>query len=177
MSAFGTEQTKLTSTALLWYSFGMLGYGLQEMLNKAFYAEQNGKTPMRVSIVGIGINVALSFLLVRGFRLGIAGLPMAASVAANLIAVVLAFLLNRKYRIFDKAFFMNLGKFMICGILMTVTISFIRMHLEFSDNLAGRFLLLAIPACVGGVVYLISAFLLRTKEIAMLKEMVTKGRK
>ncbi len=175
--AFGEEQTYLTSTALLWYSFGMLGYGLQEMLNKAFYAEQNGKTPMQVSIVGIGINVLLSFLLVRGFHLGIAGLPMAASVAANLIAVVLAVLLNRKYPVFDKAFFINLGKFVFSGTLMAITIIFVRMPLAFSDNLLGRLLMVVIPACVGGVVYIISAVVLRTREITMVKEMVTKGRK
>ena len=173
---FGPEQTTLTATALLWYSFGMLGYGMQEMLNKAFYAEQNGKTPMRVSVVGIGVNVALSFLLVRGLRLGIAGLPMAASVAANFIAIVLAVLLNRKHPIFNRRFFINLGKLCICGGLMAVAIWFVRMPLSFADSLLGRFMTLAVPAFVGFCVYLISAFVLRTDEIMLAKQLIKKGR-
>lgn len=174
--AFGAEQTALTATALLWYSFGMLGYGMQEMLNKAFYAEQNGKTPMRVSVVGICVNVALSFLFVRGFGLGIAGLPMAASVAANFIAVVLAVLLNRKYPVFDRGFFVNLGKLLISGALMLITIYFVRTPLAFSDGFFGRLLSLVIPAGVGFFVYLIAAFLLRADEMKLAKQFITKGR-
>lgn len=132
--AFGPEQTHLTSTALLWYSFGMLGYGMQEILNKAFYAGQNGKTPMRVSVVGIGVNVALSFLLVRAFHLGIAGLPMAASLASNLIAVVLAIILNRQYKIFDKPFFLNFSKFVICGTAMAAILFLVRKACVFSNS-------------------------------------------
>lgn len=174
--AFGPEQTTLTATALLWYSFGMLGYGMQEMLNKAFYAEQNGKTPMRVSVVGICVNIALSFILVRGMRLGIAGLPAAASVAANFIAIVLAVLLNRKYPIFTHRFLINIGKFVLCGSLMAITIYFVRMPISFPDHLLGRFLSLLIPAGAGFVVYMVCAYVLRVDEISMAKQLLMKGR-
>lgn len=175
--AFGPEQTKLTATALLWYSFGMLGYGMQEMLNKAFYAEQNGKTPMRVSVIGIGVNVALSFLLVRGLNLGIAGLPLAASVAANFIAIVLAILLNRKHRIFRIGFFLNLGKLILCATMMVLAILTTQHLLHFSDGFVGRFMTLLIPSAVGFVLYMAGAFLLRTEEITMIKQLIKKGRK
>lgn len=174
--AFGSEQTSLTATALLWYSFGMLGYGLQEMLNKAFYALQNGKTPMRVSIVGIGLNVALSFVLVRVFSLGIAGLPMAASIAANFIAIVLAVLLNQKNRIFDKPFFYNFGKFVFCGLLMTITVLLTKQLISFPDTMSGRFMTLLVPSAAGGVVYILFAFLTKTEELQALTSMVKKGR-
>ena len=175
--AFGAEQTAITSTALLWYSFGMLGYGMQEMLNKAFYAGQNGKTPMRVSVTGIALNVALSFLFVRAFGLGIAGLSMAASVAANFIAVVLAVRLNQTYKIFDKAFFINFGKCLLSGVLMTAVIFLTRGLVSFSDSFSGRFFTLLVPSAAGFVVYLIAAFVLQTDEVKQLLQMVTKGRK
>lgn len=175
--AFGPEQTGLTATALLWYSFGMLGYGMQEMLNKAFYAQQNGKTPMRISVVGIGVNIALSFLLVRGFHLGIAGLPMAASVAANFIAVVLAIRLNKTYPIFDRSLFLNMAKLMLCGVCMAITVCFVRMPFAFADTLLGRLWTLLLPAAAGGIVYLIGAILLRTDEMKLVKQLVKKGRK
>lgn len=175
--AFGPEQTKITSTALLWYSFGMLGYGMQEMLNKAFYAGQNGKTPMRVSMAGIALNVALSFLFVKAFDLGIAGLPMAASVAANFIAVVLAVLLNKNYKVFDKLFFLNFGKLIISGAAMVLVVFFTQGLISFSDSLIGRFMTLLVPLAAGFVVYLIAAFALKTDEVRQVQQLITKGRK
>lgn len=175
--AFGPEQTAMTATALLWYSFGMLGYGIQEMLNKAFYAKQNGKTPMHVSVFGIATNVALSFLLVRGFRLGIAGLPMAASIATNLIAVILAVLLNRQYKIFDKHFFVNSAKLVLCSIAMVAGLYYTANLVAFSDSLIGRFLSLAVPACAGGVLYLVLAFVLRTNETEKIRQIIHVERK
>lgn len=175
--AFGPEQTQITSTALLWYSFGMLGYGLQEMLNKAFYAGQNGKTPMRVSVCGIALNVALSFLFVRGLNLGIAGLPMAASVAANFIAVVLAVLLNKKYKVFGRPFFFNFAKLLASGGAMWAALAITRRFVTFSDSLMGRFFTLAVPALAGLAVYLICAVVLKTNEVRQIKQLISKGRK
>ena len=174
--AFGAEQTALTSTALLWYSFGMLGYGMQEMLNKAFYAGQNGKTPMRVSIFGIAVNIIFSFLLVRVFHLGIGGLPMAASIAANVIAVVLAVILNKHYKLFDRSFCFNLGKLMISGIAMMVSLYIVKGFCSFGDTILGRFLAFCVPAGIGFIVYLAVTVIVKTREIKQLKQLITKER-
>ena len=171
--AFGTEQTSLTSTALLWYSFGMLGYGLQEMLNKAFYAEQNGKTPMRVSVVGIALNIALSFIFVRILKTGIAGLPAAASVASIFMSVTLAVILCKKYKVFDKDFFINLLKMAISAVCMIILVIALSV-LEFSDSFIGRLLDFVVPSAAGGVAYVVSAFLLKTKETEMVLSILRK---
>ncbi|MBO5930090.1 MAG: murein biosynthesis integral membrane protein MurJ, partial [Clostridia bacterium] len=147
--AFGPEQTHFTATALLWYSFGMLGYGMQEMLNKAFYAGQNGKTPMRVSVFGIAVNVAFSFLLVRGLNLGIGGLPMAASIAANVIAVVLAVILNKQYKLFDRSFCTNLGKLIVSGAVMMGSLYIVKSVCSFGDDMLGKLLAFGVHAIIG----------------------------
>ena len=167
--AFGKEQTELTSVALLWYSFGMLGYGLQEMLNKAFYAEQNGKTPMRVSVIGILLNIALSFVFVRVINTGIMGLPLAASIASTFMALVLAILLSRRYRIFNKDFMFNILKLAISaavmiGVMMPIS------AVSFSDSFIGRCLAFLVPALAGFTAYIVLVFVLRTNEVkAVLK--------
>lgn len=171
--AFGAEQTSLTSTALLWYSFGMLGFGLQEMLNKAFYAEQNGKTPMRVSVVGILLNIALSFTFVRGLNIGIAGLPMAASIASTFMAVVLAVILGKKYTVFDKEFFINLLKIIIAAAVMVAVVMLLS-GVTYNDSFLGNFLTLAVPSAAGFAGYIVIALLLKTNEIKMILEMFNK---
>ena len=164
--AFGKEQTELTSVALFWYSFGMLGYGLQKMLNKAFYAEQNGKTPMRVSVVGILLNISLSFALVRGFNMGIAGLPLAASVASVFMALVLAVLLGRKYKIFDRGFLLNLLKVIVSAALM-ISVVLATSVIGYGDGFLGKLLAVSIPSAAGFVAYIILAAILKTDETKM----------
>lgn len=171
--AFGPEQTKLTGTALLWYSVGMLGYGLQEMLNKAFYARQDGKTPMRVSVIGILLNIALSFIFVRAMNTGISGLPAAASFASLFMAIVLSILLQRRLKIFDKSFILNFVKILISGIIM-VLVMIPLSKIGFENNFIGKFLSLIVPATVGVIAYIISAFLLRCSETNLVLNILKK---
>lgn len=171
--AFGVEQTMLTSTALLWYSFGMLGYGLQEMLNKAFYAEQNGKTPMRVSVIGISLNIALSFVFVRVLNIGIAGLPMAASVASLFMACTLTILLNKRYKIFDKKFIINFAKIIISGGVMAIVMMTLS-KVVFSDSFIGNFLSLSVPSVVGFLAYLLMVIFLKTDEVRIISNLFIK---
>ena len=175
--AFGEEQTRLTSNALFCYSFGMLGFGLQEMLNKAFYAEQNGKTPMRVSVVGILLNVTLSFVFVRVFNLGISGLPIAASVAANFIALTLALILNKKHKVFDKAFVFNLLKMASSGVFMIAAMYIVNIFCDFGTTFVGTFLNIAIPSFVGLIVYIMLAFISKTEETKIVTDILKKRRK
>lgn len=171
--AFGSEQTALTSTALLWYSFGMLGYGLQEMLNKAFYAEQNGKTPMIVSVVGISLNIVLSFVFVRALDTGIAGLPAAASVASTFMALVLAVILNRSCLVFDKDFIVNLLKMVLSAVVMIFMVG-LSSKISFADDFMGRFLALFVPSAVGFLAYIFMAVLLKSNETKMIFDILRK---
>ena len=43
----------------------MIGYGLMEILNKAFYAMQDAKTPMYISGIAIVLNIILSIIFVK----------------------------------------------------------------------------------------------------------------
>jgi len=95
---FNAQSTALTSTALFCYSFGMLGYGMQEMANKGFYALHDGKTPMRVAIWGIAVNIILSVIFVNVLKVGLGGLAVSAAIAANVIGFSLLFILNRRHR-------------------------------------------------------------------------------
>ena len=108
--------------------------------------------------------------------MGIAGLPMAASVAANFIAVVLAVLFNKKYKVFGRPFFFNFAKLLASGGAMWAALAITRRFVAFSDSLMGRFFTLAVPALAGLAVYLICAVVLKTNEVRQLKQLISKGR-
>lgn len=80
---FDVNSTMITSTVLFFYSFGMIGFAIQEIINKGFYALHDTKTPMIISVFGMSLNVFLSIMLVKA--IGIGGLALASSIASTFI--------------------------------------------------------------------------------------------
>lgn len=78
--AFDNNAVILTSSALFFYSIGMVGFGLREILSRAFYSLQDTKTPMINAAIGMLLNIVLNIIL--SSYMGIAGLALATSIAA-----------------------------------------------------------------------------------------------
>jgi putative peptidoglycan lipid II flippase len=79
---FQVYDTQQTATALSCYAIGLVGYAALKVLNPAFYALGDARTPMMVSIVSILINYATAVSLIRFAGFGHAGLALATSVVA-----------------------------------------------------------------------------------------------
>lgn len=112
---FTAENTAITGTALFFYSFGMVGYAICEVLNKSFYALSDGRTPMMTSLIGIVVNFGMAALLVGGLKMGVGGLALASAVSSLTIAACLLFMINKRRRgVITAAFIVNLIKILIC---------------------------------------------------------------
>lgn len=92
--AFDENAVKLTSTALFFYSIGMLGAGLREIFARGFYSLQDTKTPMINASLGVVLNIILNLTLSR--FLGIGGLALATSISAIFTTVLLGFSFHKK---------------------------------------------------------------------------------
>ena len=88
-------QWQITARALCFMSLGMVGYGIQNVLSRAFYAQQNGKTPMISGAISILVNLLLCLLLSQ--RLDVAGLSIATAASSTVSAVLLLIPMMRKY--------------------------------------------------------------------------------
>ncbi len=62
---FTEASTQLISWALLWYSAGLVGHCIVEILARAFYAMHDTKTPVLVGSVAMGLNVVFSCALLQ----------------------------------------------------------------------------------------------------------------
>jgi putative peptidoglycan lipid II flippase len=97
---FTEASTQLISWALLWYSAGMVGHCIVEILARAFYAMHNTKTPVLVGAAAMGLNVLFSVLFSGWFaRIGWmphGGLALANSLATGLEAACLLILMRRR---------------------------------------------------------------------------------
>lgn len=86
---FGSPQT---ATTLGWFAGVIVFQSLFFLVARVYYALQDTKTPLYVSIAAIGLNVFLSILLAKGH--GVAGLAMAQSVTAALETIILLGILH-----------------------------------------------------------------------------------
>ncbi|MCB9228320.1 MAG: murein biosynthesis integral membrane protein MurJ [Deltaproteobacteria bacterium] len=91
--AFLASDTKATSSALYYYSFGLMGYGLIKVLSAYYYASDRTSWAMKVSLLSIGSNFILNYLLVDTY--GADGLAMTASAVLTFNAIALCWGLRK----------------------------------------------------------------------------------
>jgi hypothetical protein len=157
----------ITGEALFYYSFGMIGYAICEVLNKSFYALSDGKTPMVASIIGIAVNFVFAFLLAGVLKRGVGGLALASAVSSLAIALCLMVMINkRRANVINKDFYINLVKILVCAALAYLTAKALDI---FAVSLSGNTVLTLIRLCICAipsvVVYVLSAYLLKVNEI------------
>ncbi len=176
--AFDASSTYLTSIALTFYSIGMVGFGINEVMNKAFYSLKDGKTPMRCAAFGIAVNIAMSIILVVFFKKGLWALALSASVSANLIGFLLLYLLNKKVKnIFTKDLFTAIVKTLISIAVMSIAVIFVKNIIApYGMN---KYFELIIPSASGAVLYVIMCVILKNEEFfdiakTLLKKFVKK---
>src|SRR5579859_7469663 len=91
--AYDTHQTAL---ALSCYSIGLAGYAAIKVLAPAFYALNDARTPMMVSLGSILINAIAASSMVKFAGLGHAGLALSTSLVALFSSIALFEVLRRR---------------------------------------------------------------------------------
>ncbi|MFN3230779.1 MAG: murein biosynthesis integral membrane protein MurJ [Alphaproteobacteria bacterium] len=92
--AFNAADTAATAAALAAYAAGLPAYVLVKVLGPAFFARQDTKTPVKLSIIALVVNTALNLILMGPFLH--VGLAMATAIAAWLNVAMMAFVLMRR---------------------------------------------------------------------------------
>ncbi len=97
---FTATSTEMVAWALLWYAAGMIGHSVMEVLTRAFYAQQDTKTPVTIGAIAMGLNIGFSFAFSAWFRqmgwMAHGGLALANSLATALEAAALFAVLRRR---------------------------------------------------------------------------------
>lgn len=91
---FTPEDTQATAAALAAYSMGLPGYAALKLVQPAFVARGDAKTPMYISLASVAGNVALNYTFIKVFGIGHVGLALSTSLMATLNVVMLAYLLE-----------------------------------------------------------------------------------
>ena len=164
--AWTRESTALTAGALRYFSVGMLGYGLQIILSRAYYAQQKGKMPLISGAASVLSNLILCHVLSP--QLGLEGLAIASAASLILPALILLFALAARYPdLLSRDAGLDFIKTLLCAALMGAAVYGVTVFLSgalpeiLGDGILSRVLQAGVPALVGAAVYFVLAALLR----------------
>ena len=165
---FGREAREATQETFLFYSFGLAGHALIQILARAFYASRDTKTPLALTLISIGTNVTLSVALAPVY--GIKGLAMANSIATLAEAALFLALLAPRARLRLVGLGTSSVKVAAASLLMGITmfgfIGATNLTVDLEQTKPGLFLQTAVAMAVGALVYFAASSLLRVPELA-----------
>lgn len=141
------------SMLLKFYSVGMLGLGLNEVLSKAFFSLSDSKTPMRNSIISMVANIALAWLLYKVMSTN--GLALAAACGSVINAVLNWLCMSKKYPdMIKRSDIADMVRSVISAAVMGAVILFVyKLISGHFDGIFGNIVICALCAAVGIMVY------------------------
>ena len=159
--AFDLEALTMTSSAFFFYSIGMLGFGLRQIMSRAFYSLQDTKTPVINSSIAVVINIILNLILSR--FLGIGGLALATSISALICTSLLFISFRKKMGAFGlKDILVSGVKIIGASVVMGIVAKLVNQLLlkYISANLS-----LLISIVIGAGAYFILILFMRIREV------------
>lgn len=164
--AFDNSASKMTSDALIFYSIGMLGFGMREILCKVFYSLKDTKTPMKNGIIGMIINIILNIKLSN--IMNHSGLALATSISAIVSTILLLINLKKKIKSLNVInLICTAMKAIISSLVMALVVRnlyTILLHMT-ETNILGEIISLGL-AIIGGIVtYLLIMLILNIRNI------------
>ena len=122
---FHASDTYQTALALACYSLGLAGYAAIKILAPAFYALNDARTPMLVSLASILINLAVASTMVKLAGLGHLGLALSTSAVALFGSAVLYILIRKRIgRMHGRALGASVAKILAASTAMGVACYF-----------------------------------------------------
>ncbi|WP_053831207.1 murein biosynthesis integral membrane protein MurJ [Paraclostridium bifermentans] len=174
---FDSRATQMTAIALIFYSIGMLGFGLRDILGKIFYSLQDTKTPMINGIIAMVLNIVLNLAFVKYTNMGLGGLAFATSISSLVTIALLSVSLRRKIGAFGgKKIISVLIKSIIAALLMALVTKFTYNVIDafLSAGFIQDAIKLAISVGLGAIVYAVSIIVLRVDEVKLIFKMINK---
>lgn len=168
--AFEASSTQMVNYALIAYTVGLWAFSGIRVMVSAFYALQDTKTPVKVAVVALMVNLALSLTLMGPLKHG--GLALALSMASSVQFGLLVLLLKKKIGIGGmRAVFISALKCAIAAIFMGGCIFLVHtkwLSVEIDQGLTGMAMNLGGLVLIGVAVYFAVASFLRCGELSML---------
>ncbi|MFA5043813.1 MAG: murein biosynthesis integral membrane protein MurJ [Kiritimatiellia bacterium] len=171
---FTANATAQTAAALRAFSVGLVGYAAIKVLAPCFTALDRPKIPLQVSLLGIGVNLILNFLLVKGFGLGHVGLALTTGGLALINFGQLLFYLRRHIAVGDwrawGRFIAGVGGASVLAGLLAIGAT--RLSAGFFSGMPGALFSLCCGLAVAVAGFVAAGSLLRVPEMTVVRRKI-----
>jgi len=165
---FQPYDTQQTALALSYYAIGLMGYAALKVLSPAFYALNDARTPMLVSLASILVNYLAASSMIRLAGLRHAGLALSTSAVALFGFVVLFAILRRRIGgVYGRELSAQVGKIALASGVMgaAIFVSSRAMETWLGVSQMARLADLAVSLPLGLIVYYAACRVLGLTEI------------
>jgi putative peptidoglycan lipid II flippase len=171
--SFDARATSMTASALFFYSIGIIGFGLKDVLSRVFYSLQDTKTPMINSVMAVVLNIVLNLILVK--YMAHSGLALATSISSIICIILLFISLKKKIGDFEQDKILKVTfKTILASIIMSIITKLSYGYLDgiLGNGFMGQALVLGISVLIGILVYLGLVILFKVNELDIVIDMV-----
>lgn len=161
-----------TAAVLSAFSFGVPAYVLIKVLTPGFYARQDTKTPVRLAIASMLVNLGLNLFFILYLNQGVVSIAISTAIAAWVNVVLLYAVLHRRGQFrFDARFVNKAWRIALAALVMGAALWFANPYVApfMTGGLIHRILVLSVFVGTGMVVYTLASFLFRAYTISELK--------
>jgi putative peptidoglycan lipid II flippase len=168
--------TEGTSLALIYYSVGLCAFAGTKVLVSAFYSLQDTKTPMKIGIYSMLLNVTLAIILMGPLKHG--GIALATSLSSIFNAGALVFLLKKRLgRMGGRSIVSSLVQLTIAVTLMGVGVYFVNeWWFDPQFSLIQRIGILVGEITLGVIIYTCASWLMKNEELKFIGQLIREKR-
>lgn len=172
---FDQQSADATYWALIFYSLGLFGHAMVEILTRAFYASQDTRTPVAIGIGTMGLNILLSLTLMG--PLGHGGLALSVSIAAIVEAVLLLRTMGgRLSRQVSPGLWPSITRTFLAALVMGLAVVALRLWVPLPGTTIGQAAYLVAGVAGGASVFYAAAYLLGSQEARLLRSALASKR-
>jgi putative peptidoglycan lipid II flippase len=170
---WAADDTGRTAWALLFLALGLYSYAGRDILTRVFYAYHDTRTPVKISVATVAINIGFSYLFMQ--FIGVGGLTLGTTVALTVNLLVLVWLLHRKI---GPVGFGRIGLCLLRVLGVSAVMGVVIWAVDFAlaravgATFGGYALRVAAGVVVGVSVFLLTAKLARIPELAETVDML-----
>lgn len=161
--AFDAGSTEMTAFALGFFSLGLFFQGGYNVLNRAFYALKDTRTPLKINLVVVLINLVLALVLVRPLQHG--GLALATSLASLSSFLISYFLLQKRFPRQGESLIRSIRGILLSAALMGTVLIAATQFLNTRGVQGYSMMAVLLLIIAGALVYCVSILVFRVEEV------------
>ena len=170
---FTEDNVPFVATILAYFCLSMITQSIVAIMNRAYYARQDTKTPLIAGLISVTLNIAFGTIFNLYTDFGAAGMALSYSIISLVNSFILLLLLNVKMKGIHLD---RLGSFFIraipSAVLMGAVLLLIQAFIPSPQGKLLQLIYLVIEIITGAIIYTIMMLLMKSQEAIYLKKKI-----